>query len=461
MKNNRASQDMGRGVGAARRETGSGAPEKIKIKKDGQAVNGYYLRVSKRYKAAKFLTLAVLLCYLIVMMCMHRSSITYDNLMYLVRDFETDVDVSSKGFEGISYGQSDRMSFAFYKDRLAVATGGGFTLYNTTGAVELEYGHSMENPKIEAGDKYALVYDIGGVSYSIYNTIARVSTKNAEFVLQGAHMSDSGEYALITRSKENRYLVSFYDSSFRELTRVYKDKYVTDVALSHDGKKYAIVSCDVTSSDFTVEIMSGTVRSDSCSTFTLDGLLPLSVGWFDDGSFAVVCDSAVIFADGEGNMTSRYDYGSMILVTSDISGDRLLVTGGENTVGSLSKGVLLDSAGSMVDSFSHGGKISLAALSDRFIFYSSGEELMRRDMQGNTEVSACPAYTVALVPCFDNVAVCTDTGIKMGFENGSDGENPRESETHESENHGETDGVGEAEESAEETLSVELEDMGG
>lgn len=403
--------------------------EKIRIDKEKKEYNSYYLRISRGYKAAKFITLAIFLGYLIFMMCMYRSAITYDNLMYLVRDFETDIDVSSRGFEGIVYPASEKMSFTLYKDRLARATVSDFTLYNTTGSVELDYDHSMENPSIEAGDKYALVYDIGGTSYSLYNTIARVSTKHTEFAIQGADICDSGAFALITRSKENRYVVTFYDDSFRELTKVYKDKYVTDVSVSNKGDRYALVSCDVQGNDFLTEIMCAEVRSDTYTGFTLEGLLPLSVEWFDDGSFVVVCDGAAVFVNGDGTMKNRLDFGDMKIVTAYVSDNRLLVTGTENSVGSDSKGMVCDTEGSIVMRFDHDGKISSAVLSDNYVFYLSGEEIFRTDMNGEIVSKESPAYAKTLVPCFDNVAVCTDTGVIMGFENVSEDDVSKDDET--------------------------------
>ncbi len=418
------------------------AVEKIRIDKGNKEYNSYYLKISRGYKAAKFITLALFLAYLIFMMCTYRSAITYDNLMYLVRDFETDIDVSSRGFEGIVYPAGEKMSFSIYKDRLARATVSDFTLYNTTGSVELDYDHSMENPAVETGDKYALVYDIGGTSYSLYNTIARVSTKHTEYAIQGADICDSGAFALITRSKENRYVVTVYDSAFKELTRVYKDKYVTDVSVNDKGDRYAIVSCDVDGNDLLTEIMCAEVRAETGNSFTLEGLLPLSAEWFGDGSFVVVCDGAAVFVSEDGVLKKRVDFGDMKIVTSYVTKNRLLITGSENSLGSSSKGMVFDTEGNIIMSFGCDGKISSAVLSDNYAFYLSGEKIFKTDMNGETVSAESPAYAKTLVPCFDNVAVCTDTGVVMGFDkavsSGNDSGTSAEAESEQTEQSEET-----------------------
>ena len=97
--------------------------------------NPYYLKVAKRYRTLKYLSLAALVFYILAMLVMHRSQITYENLVYLAKDLNTDADASAALFDEIKYDESRKMSAAIYKGRLAVATTTSFTIYNTTGSV--------------------------------------------------------------------------------------------------------------------------------------------------------------------------------------------------------------------------------------------------------------------------------------------------------------------------------------
>ena len=223
--------------------------------------NEYYAKVSNRYRTLKFFALGALVLYLVGMIVLHRSQITYENLVYLMKDLDTDVDATGTVFREIKYDESTKLSGEMFKGYFAAATTGSFTLFNTTGSAEREYQISMENPKVLTGEKYVMVYDVGGNSYSLYTSIVNVLTKQTGQVLQGAALSDSGSYALICRARENRYVIDFYDENFKEISRIYKDKYVMDAALSSDGAHYAIASCEVAGSDLTCEVMSG--RCDS------------------------------------------------------------------------------------------------------------------------------------------------------------------------------------------------------
>ena len=56
--------------------------QKINIEvENGVRANPYYLKVAKRYRTAKLLSLAALILYLISMLVMHRAQITYENLV--------------------------------------------------------------------------------------------------------------------------------------------------------------------------------------------------------------------------------------------------------------------------------------------------------------------------------------------------------------------------------------------
>lgn len=405
----------------------AGKPEKTskpeKIRFDGEKTreyNRYYANVATGYKVSKFVLLAVLLCYLIVSMSIYRSYITYDNLMYLLRDFDTDAASAAAGFSDISYDDDGDMRFDIYKDRLALVTNTSLTLYNTAGATELKSTGTGNSPALLTGDKYAMVYDVGGTSYYLYNTVARVLSKTTEGRIQSAALSDSGTYLLVTRARENRYLISIYDDSFRELTRIYKDKFVIDAALDRSGTKYAVVSFEVNSADFVCEVMSGKCSSDESNSVSVAGYLPLSVNYFSNGSFAVVCDAGVLFFSSDGQMTSEYKFSGKDLVFADFCGDRILVSVSENIVASRSRLILLAPSGQVEKEIQVDGKISAAAVGNKNIFYVCSGELTSVSPDGSSTTTDCPPDVRALVPYLDDVVVCTGTSASMGFGVGED-----------------------------------------
>ena len=377
--------------------------------------NPYYAKVSARYRILKFITLFVLIVYLAVMLGMYHSEITYDNLMYLIKDLDTDVSPSTSDFEDLSFDESNRLALTLYHDRLAVCFADGFKLFNTAGATELEYTHSMESPAVVSGDKYVMAYDIGGTTYSVYTTIARVLTKQSDFEIQSAAMSKVGEYAIVSRARENRYVVSFYDRNFRELSKVYKDKYVISTSISDNGRNYCIASCDVVNSDFVGEVMFGNVKSEDSKSTTVEGALPLQSKFFSDGSFVVICDTSVLFFDSDGSLTNTYKLSGITLTFADIAFDRVLIVGKENLVGNESCVTVLDKDATEVLKTSVSGKMNAAALGENYVFEAVSGTLYRTSFDAKSETEECALSVNRLVATGDSVLVCTSTGCTTSF----------------------------------------------
>lgn len=377
--------------------------------------NLYYKKVSLGYRVLKFFTLFVLIVYIGVMFGMYHSEITYDNFMYLIKDLDTDIGLSNEDFATVSFDEGSRVSLSLYRNRLAVCSTDQFKLYNNSGAAELNYTHSMEYPGISSGDKYVLVYDIGGKTYSVYTTIARVLSKESDFEIQSAAMSKAGEYAICSRARENRYVVSFYDRNFRELSKVYKDKYVMTTAISDDGKNYCIASFEVKNSDFVCEVMFGALKSAESYSVTVDGAMPLKSQFFSDGSFVVICDTVVLFFDSEGALKNTYNISGVTLSFADIAYDKVLICGKENIVSDNNTVLLLDKSGNMLTTESVLGKISCAALGENHIFEAVSGSLRRVSFDGDVKTDECALSIEKLIPMSNSVLVCTSSEAKTVF----------------------------------------------
>ncbi len=377
--------------------------------------NKYYDKVSNRYRTLKFFALGALVLYLVGMLVVNRSQITYENLVYLMKDLDTDVDATGTVFREIKYDESTKLSGALFKGYFAAATTGSFTLFNTTGSAEREYSISMENPKVLSGEKYVMVYDVGGNSYSLYTSIVNVLSKQTEHVLQGAALSDSGAFALICRARENRYVIDFYDENFKEVSRIYKDKYVMDAALSPDGTRYVIASCEVSGSDLTCEIMSGRCDSEESSIVTVDGAMPLEAGFFSDGSFCVVCDDKLCFFAKDGSLVSEKTLAGYGISGISFSKDNVMIVESDNIVESRNTATVYDEQGEIVCEYHAESRIASSALGDRRMFFAIDGKLIRAGFDGTSDSADCSLSVSFLLPFSDNVLVCTSKSAVTGF----------------------------------------------
>ncbi len=311
--------------------------------------NRYYARIARRYKAAAVCTCIVLALFCLTVLAVGSEYITYDNLTYLVRDFDLTMQNEKEAASTISYERHEGLQFASYKTGMAVAGSDSLTIYDSAGIVLMEDALNYTTPCLDASDKYVLAYDLGAKSYSIYNALTRVVRRDTEFRLIGADMSDSGAFVLLTRSNETRYVVELYNAALNKTMSIYKDHYVMDAAIREDGERVVIVSAVPEATDLGCEVaLCSAGEAEPVMTVQFAGLMPLDAAFHPDGSFSVICDGAVLFFDKNGAQSGRYSISGMTLVDAAMGRGYVALLGAENALGSENRLVILNSRGETV-----------------------------------------------------------------------------------------------------------------
>ncbi|MDD6094991.1 MAG: DUF5711 family protein [Clostridia bacterium] len=389
---------------------------KVDLRVTEKPRNRYYLAAAGKYRAARYVTVILLAVFLFVMLLFFRENITYSNLMYLVRDLDTDNLSSAGSFAGITYDGQYAEKFALFKGRIAVAGTTGLTLYDSSGSKEAEYDCSYTNPGLEVSEKYALMYDAGDKSYSVYTSVARVLSEKSDQIIEAASVSDSGYYALLTRSEEAKFLVTVYNGSFKPVTKYYKDKYVIDLALNKTGSEAAIVSAAADNSSVYCEVSMCKIGTEETVSLNLDGLMPVSARYADDGSLFVMCDTALLsFRDGE--LSWRHDFTGMTPVCFDINKNTAAVTCSENAVGSVNAVLVFDINGNVLYNITLEHKISATVTDGESAVYAVGDgKADRIDLSdGSVSSESVSVVPVKLLAPPGSLIVCGEGGTSSHF----------------------------------------------
>lgn len=311
--------------------------------------NRYYAKVAARYRVAAAGVGVVLVLFCLMVLAVGREYITYDNLMYLAKDFDLNMQNEDIEASEISYARHETLKFAPYKTGMAVAGSDVLTIYDSAGIVLTEDTLNYTTPCLAVSGKYVLTYDLGGKTYAIYNTLTRVVQRQTDFKLLSADMSDAGAYVLVTRSNETKYVVEVYNTALNHTMSIYKEHYVMDAAIRADGERLVIVSAVPGETDFSCEIsLCAAGEAEPLLTTTYGGLMPLSAAFHPDGSFTVLCDGAVLFFDENGSQVERYSLTGMTLVSADMAGGYVALVGAENALGSENRVVVLDTNGQVL-----------------------------------------------------------------------------------------------------------------
>ena len=135
----------------------------------------YYATVSAGYKVAQRLLWLLFVLFVVISIAVNHTEITYDNFFYMLRDFSSAVDAESTNYEMLSYESDSRQKFALYRGGLATASPSAISVFTATGRRTLRLESSFSAPYIISSDKYMLVYDTAGTTFSVYNSFSCTS----------------------------------------------------------------------------------------------------------------------------------------------------------------------------------------------------------------------------------------------------------------------------------------------
>ena len=113
----------------------------------------------------------VLVVFTLLALLIGRNTVTVDNIYYLFKDVYSMNTVGESEITRLSYSlPASKQDFTLYKKGLAVAGDSEIKLFNSTGRVTLTLGSEFANPRILSSDRFVLVYDMGGDTFSVYNS---------------------------------------------------------------------------------------------------------------------------------------------------------------------------------------------------------------------------------------------------------------------------------------------------
>ncbi len=294
------------------------------------------------------LLMVALVIYIMGVMTLFGDYVTYDNLKYLSRDFSAISLGGGADFKNIVYNGREDLKFDYFRDGVAMVNGDTLTYYDPSGIPLIDEKINYRDPVIVGGDKYMLVYDLGGESYSIFNQLTKIIERDAEGRIVACDIATEGAAVIVTRSHETKYVATLYNAAFKKSMSIYKDNYVTDAAISPDGKRIVITSAIPSGTDFSCEIdICAAGQSESVRVMTYEHTMPFDIHAMH-GGFALLCDRGIYYYDYDGKSLGSYTFDGMSLMYADINEDSAVIVGSINAIGNDSRVIVLDGSGNLV-----------------------------------------------------------------------------------------------------------------
>ena len=296
-----------------------------------------------------------------------------------------------------------------------VLTNTHINAYSGNGKQIYSYSHGYESPILKTSKTRALIFDQGGNEAVIYNLRTKKKTVKTDNDIITAGISDSGTYAIVTRSDKYASVVSVYD---KHNNRLYEwsssSDTVNNVAVSPNGKKIAVSLFNASSGKFNSKI--SLLEYDSATpkyTESIDETLVYALDSFHNSGFSAVTGKGFGFYAWSDFKKTEYksDYSPAFLRSG--SGGTAVVFNRESDRTD-NRIVLFSATGKLKSEFDYKGTISDIEVSGGHIYCicDTSAYLLSNDGKVLRQVDCGFGVTHIAAIGTNMLATVTDNGIQ-------------------------------------------------
>ena len=353
--------------------------------------SAYYFRIAKRFRVLTFILLVVMVVFIITMFSVNRDEITVENLRYFLRYIDTRQAEKSATTDTIVFGDTESIvRFGVYRGGLAVIGHDRVQIFDLTGEEILDISQSNAAPQLITSDEYMMIYNIGGTTFQLYNSLSKEYEESYEYPIGCAALGDTGAFLVTTRSMEYRSVVNVYNKDFEQIYRWYSpDKHVMDASF-RDGDEEFVIAALGTRNDgicYSEIILCQTDREEKRAQFTLEDEIIYRARYTENGGLILIGGKAVYFYDGEMNRITEVSYGGYTPVMLGSDGQLTYFTLNKNIVGSNYTVTVLDPVGNTLYSGDVQGEITRALLQKDAIYLLFDRSIMRISLETGTQIT--------------------------------------------------------------------------
>ncbi len=344
---------------------------------DAPKLDEYYASVSLGYRIAKYISIVLLVVFVIFSFTFLRKDITLENLRYLLKFISFTNTETSITAPKISYASGSPNRLDLFIGDLCTLSPSGYALYDSQGNQIMSEDINYASPVLKTSEGFALCYDLDGNEFAILNTFTLLYEGTSEFSITDATIADDGSFAIASSSREYRTAITLYNSDFEPISKVYKNDHLMALEYMPDASKVAIMTAGAEGGEFytKIELIVPGERS-ALHSAAIDGL-GYSLYYLTDG-IAVVTDEGIFFFDSELNLKSSTKHTTQLALT-DASDKYLTVVYSDGVIGKSYTARTFDTNGRAVYEGEFVGKL-IGVDSDEsgdYVFILTGNELSR------------------------------------------------------------------------------------
>ena len=261
-------------------------PNSVKKNYDGKT-DIYLAKAS--YRFSFFKRILCLILVLVFSFLLLSGNLTYEKMVYLVKDIRLANDYVNSVHDTITYNAGSSQVFAEYRGGLAVASRENLSVFSAGGKELLSSNHSYGNPQLAVSKKQILLYDVGGKQFSLYNSFSKLREEKLDYTIYGADMAENGDFAIITKSEKYNSVVKVYKQNGKIYNYSFSSGYVCGVSLSDKGRQMAVLLVFSNGSEIRTELRLYNVGKENYKSSYVSFVgIPYGIDILDGGNVFIV-----------------------------------------------------------------------------------------------------------------------------------------------------------------------------
>lgn len=338
----------------------------------------HYAKQTKILRRVRVIGIIVLISFLVMMVVLFRDSITIENLQYFLRYLDTR-QAQSDTISSIPYDSSSVSDIAVYKGGLAMVDSASVSLYDLNGDVIMTKEAANTSPLISSGDTTFLVYNIGGNTVQMYNSLTCLFDQIYDNPISCAAVNNDGMFFVGTRSMEYRSVIDVYNKNFELIYQWFSpDKYLMCADLKDGGDSLvtAAIYANEDGSNSAVVSVYRTNSEDVQSEITLTDQIPLSVHFQSNGGIVLITDRGLQFYDDALKLKNEVTYTGYVPVRAESFDEYSYFALNKNVVGSQHEITVTDRDGNVLFSKNVEGEITDCTRSGDMLYFLMERQLV-------------------------------------------------------------------------------------
>jgi hypothetical protein len=343
----------------------------------------YYADVAVAYKIISRILWLFFVFFLVFSIITNHRDITYENFYYLFKDFSSAVDAGTSNYETLSYDSDSRQKFALYRGGLATVNPSTLSIYTATGRKTIRENINYSSPHIVCSDKYVLVYDSSGKSFSVYNSFSRIFSDTLEYPITDACFASNGRFAIVTRDADSKAVVYIYGKNFKKLAKYGYDEYAFDVAISSERNLLMMLFYGEGDGVGRTELaLCNADDLKDVGAWCFEGEFPIGAFFIDRDRIALITDRAVRIFDEKMTEIESVEYIDSEIVDFCVTDDGFAVSTLKNAKNQL---IVFDKNGKLVYNSYIKYNVMQIGFSEDFAFVNTGDGVARISLKNGKD----------------------------------------------------------------------------